>query len=123
MPVPGTVPPPTCLFPLAVHESSRTARRLCLDSHTRSSQRRRPHPTPSRKADPVKERRLHALLLCAAIIVFFHSVASFPFLSWDDDINVTGNPLISNPTLAGLSELWRHAYANLYVPVAYTWFW
>jgi tetratricopeptide (TPR) repeat protein len=71
----------------------------------------------------VNERRLHALILCAAIIVFFHSVTSFPFLSWDDDINVTGNPLVFNATGAGLSELWRHAYANLYVPVAYTWFW
>ncbi len=71
----------------------------------------------------MKERRLHVLLLCVAILVFFHSVVSFPFLSWDDDINVTGNPLVSSASGEGLWQLWRHAYASLYVPVAYTWFW
>jgi tetratricopeptide (TPR) repeat protein len=71
----------------------------------------------------MRPARLHALLLCAAVVVFFHPAVSFPFLTWDDEINVTGNPHVAGGTWSGLVELWKEPYASLYVPVSYTWFW
>lgn len=71
----------------------------------------------------MRPARLHALLLCVAVVVFFHPVVSFPFLTWDDEINVTGNPHVAGGTWSGLVQMWKEPYASLWVPVAYTWFW
>jgi hypothetical protein len=71
----------------------------------------------------VKQRIVFALLLLALVLVAFQETRGFAFLSWDDTINVTENPLVVGAESAGLSRAWSEPYAGLYVPVAYTWFW
>lgn len=62
--------------------------------------------------------RLPVLLLAVALVygrLFFAG-----FVRFDDDLHVYANPFLNPPTLEGLLQLWRHAYAHLYVPLAYT---
>ncbi|MBL8859152.1 MAG: tetratricopeptide repeat protein [Planctomycetes bacterium] len=71
----------------------------------------------------MKQRLVYALLLAAAILVTFQQVRGFAFLTWDDNINVTDHAAVVGASFDGLAKVWREPYANLYVPVAYTWFW
>jgi tetratricopeptide (TPR) repeat protein len=71
----------------------------------------------------VKQRVVFSLLLCALVLVVFQQARTFTFLSWDDTINVTENPLVLGAHADGLARAWREPYAGLYVPVAYSWFW
>lgn len=47
-------------------------------------------------------------------------LAAADFVGFDDDIHVYANPLLNPPTLHNLANLWRQAYEQLYVPLAYT---
>lgn len=71
----------------------------------------------------MKAGLVHALLLVLAVLVVFGAARSFGFLSWDDTINVTANPLVLGARAEGLARAWAESYAGLYVPVAYTWYW
>lgn len=71
----------------------------------------------------MKPKLVYTLLLLAAVFVVYVDVRDFALLTWDDNINVTMNPSVANATLGGLADIWRAPYANLYVPVAYSWYW
>lgn len=60
--------------------------------------------------------------LAAALIAVFGPIWSYGWLNWDDPINVTENPFLNPLSVNGLVALWRHAYAGLYIPVAYSLF-
>jgi tetratricopeptide (TPR) repeat protein len=75
--------------------------------------KRRVQPAPRTARWP-----LPALLLAVALVygrLFFAG-----FVRFDDDLHVYANPFLNPPTGASLLQLWRHAYAHLYVPLAYT---
>jgi tetratricopeptide (TPR) repeat protein len=65
-------------------------------------------------------RSWHAVLLVVLVALVFARVARLEFLHWDDHTNIAHNPHVNPPTLAGVAFFWRHAYADLYVPLAYT---
>jgi len=71
----------------------------------------------------VKQRIVFALVLVGLVLVVFQQTRTFAFLSWDDTINVTENPLVLGASSSGLERAWSEPYAGLYVPVAYSWFW
>jgi len=60
--------------------------------------------------------------MLAAIITVFGRIWNYDWLNWDDPINVTENPYLNPVSVNGLVTLWRHAYAGLYIPVAYSLF-
>lgn len=62
------------------------------------------------------------LTLLVVIVAVYSRVFSAAFVNFDDDIHVYANPFLNPPTLASVARLWRHAYEELYVPLAYTLF-
>jgi tetratricopeptide (TPR) repeat protein len=83
---------------------------------------------------PARERRearagaatRRAWIAPCAVVVITLAVSSralgHAFLTWDDNANVTENPLVRAPSFAHLFQIWREPFAGLYVPLAYT-FW
>ncbi|HEX4148004.1 MAG TPA: tetratricopeptide repeat protein, partial [Pirellulales bacterium] len=71
-------------------------------------------------------RRLDSLLLVGSLVFFttavFYRVVQFQFLTWDDDIHVTKNPLLDPVSAASVLQFWLEPYGNLYVPLSYTFF-
>jgi len=53
-------------------------------------------------------------------LLVYLRVFSAGFVAFDDDIHVYANPLLNPPTLHSLASVWRQAYEQLYVPLAYT---
>jgi tetratricopeptide (TPR) repeat protein len=53
-------------------------------------------------------------------ILVYLRLFSAGFVGFDDDIHVYANPFLNPPTLHNLASLWRQAYEQLYVPLAYT---
>jgi Flp pilus assembly protein TadD len=62
-------------------------------------------------------------LIVLAILVTFAPICGHDFTNWDDNINVTHNPLLNPPTAASLLYFWEHPYQKLYIPLAYTAWW
>lgn len=62
------------------------------------------------------------LIIVLATTAVFGQVAWFDFLSWDDDVHVTDNPLLNPVTAASLKAIWSTPYEGLYVPLSYTFF-
>lgn len=58
-----------------------------------------------------------ALLLIGLII--FLPVCGFEFLGYDDDVNITGNHLVTNVTADNLLRFWKAPYEQLYIPLTY----
>ena len=65
---------------------------------------------------------LLAGLLAISVAAVFGRVVQFQFLSWDDDIHVTRNPLLDPASWANVLQFWVKPYENLYVPLSYTFF-
>jgi Tfp pilus assembly protein PilF len=61
-------------------------------------------------------------LLAGAVGAVFYRVVEFQFLSWDDDVHVTKNPLLDPVSFSNLAQFWLHPYENLYIPASYTFF-
>ena len=62
------------------------------------------------------------LILIAATVAVFGQVGGHEFLSWDDNIHVTENPLLNPVRWGGVAELWQQPYWGLYIPLSYTFF-
>lgn len=61
------------------------------------------------------------LLLITAAVLW--PVCVHEFTDWDDTLNVTQNPYLNPPTLAGLAHFWPHPYSHEYIPLSYTVWW
>jgi tetratricopeptide (TPR) repeat protein len=61
-----------------------------------------------------------ALILALAVLIVYSRILGAGFVGFDDDLHVYANPFLNPPTLQSLARLWRHAYEQLYVPLAYT---
>lgn len=62
-----------------------------------------------------------AVVALATLAVYGVSLG-YPWLAWDDRINVTDNPGLQPVTWRSLAGFWLAAYERLYIPVAYTFF-
>jgi Tfp pilus assembly protein PilF len=62
-------------------------------------------------------------LIVLAIVATFGPVCGHEFTNWDDKLNVTHNPHLNPPTMAGLASFWRQAYEHEYIPLSYTAWW
>jgi tetratricopeptide (TPR) repeat protein len=60
------------------------------------------------------------LILSLAVLLVYSRLLGAGFVAFDDDLHVYANPFLNPPTLQSLARLWRHAYEQLYVPLAYT---
>lgn len=60
------------------------------------------------------------LLLIALVLAVYWRAVTFDFLRWDDNVNLTQNPLCNPPTLSNIAFYWRHQYAGMYIPVTYS---
>src|SRR5580692_3445822 len=60
------------------------------------------------------------LILSLAVLLVYSRLLGAVFVAFDDDLHVYANPFLNPPTLQSLARLWRHAYEQLYVPLAYT---
>lgn len=65
-------------------------------------------------------RVLPWLLPCCLTLVVFGQSWSFEFVSWDDPIHVTRNPLLQPVSAENLRKMWSEPYKGLYIPVSYT---
>jgi tetratricopeptide (TPR) repeat protein len=89
----------------------------------RRSRRRAPGargaPSPPGEGDnPTSWRPLLALSI--VVLLVYVRIFSAGFVAFDDDLHVYANPFLNPPTLESVARLWRHAYEQLYVPLAYT---
>jgi hypothetical protein len=60
------------------------------------------------------------LLIVLAILVTFGPVVRNEFTNWDDQTTIASNPLLRGPVGSSLTHYWKHAEAELYVPLTYT---
>lgn len=60
--------------------------------------------------------------LLGAILLVFGQCAAFEWTNWDDQLHVTENAWLQQPSLSQLVEFWRGPYGRLYIPVSYTLF-
>src|SRR5258706_3591610 len=56
------------------------------------------------------------ILICLVVV---GSSLTYPFLSWDDDFNITANQWVLNCDFA---KIWSQPYFGFYIPVTYS-FW
>ena len=54
------------------------------------------------------------------MLAVFWRVSGQGFVAWDDDINVTDNPLLNPATLATLKSCWTGAHLRMYIPLTYS---
>jgi tetratricopeptide (TPR) repeat protein len=65
---------------------------------------------------------LPLILLLVATILVFVQIPSFPFVLFDDNIQIYNNPHFSHHTLSDIGYFWTHSYEQLYIPMSYTLF-
>jgi protein O-mannosyl-transferase len=58
--------------------------------------------------------------LLLATFLLFCPVGNYGFISYDDNINVTENPLLDPPGLYNLGRIWDESYHHMYIPVSYS---
>ncbi|MFN8177838.1 MAG: tetratricopeptide repeat protein [bacterium] len=91
-------------------------KRRAVEPRPRSGDAALPPPAGA----PVRSVRIATLALVALVLLVFARTVGFALTTWDDDVNVTRNPLLSPPLAAHVAAIWRAPYAGLYVPVTYT---
>mgnify|MGYP000296524163 CR=1 FL=1 len=57
------------------------------------------------------------------LILIYHAIYQFDFISLDDGPHLYNNALMIHPTLSTLLEFWRKPYFGLYVPFTYSTWW
>ena len=62
------------------------------------------------------------VVLTAATAALFAPTLTYPWLAWDDGINVARNPGLNPVTWDGLAGFWLRPYEQLYIPVSYSFF-
>jgi tetratricopeptide (TPR) repeat protein len=60
------------------------------------------------------------LLLALVTILVFAPACTSEFVSWDDNLNVSKNPLLNPPTWDRVAHFWKAPFLDLYVPVTYS---
>ncbi len=65
---------------------------------------------------------LWGMLPVLAAVGVFGRVWDYPFLVWDDNVNITQNGYLNPVSLANVAEFWREPYSGLYIPLTYTFF-
>ena len=78
---------------------------------------------PVSPSTPIGWRR--ASFAASALIVFLTLIVFLPNLqhaltNWDDNVNISANPLLNPVSLRSVARFWAEPYANLYVPLTYT---
>jgi protein O-mannosyl-transferase len=70
-------------------------------------------------------RRSHAIALVLGVVplLVFCRVCANQFVQWDDTLLIVGDKHLNPPAVAGLAWLWRHADAEMYIPVIDTAWW
>ena len=66
-----------------------------------------------------------AMLVASAFIAFVVVIVHLPNLqhaltNWDDNVNISANPLLNPVSFRNVARFWTEPYANLYVPLTYT---
>jgi hypothetical protein len=69
---------------------------------------------------PRTNRRIYPIIMVAATLVVFGSLATAEFTSWDDRYNIWLNARLNPPTWSGVAHYWANAEAGLYIPLTYT---
>ena len=64
--------------------------------------------------------RFGNLALILLLVLVWGRAVSFEFTTWDDDVNVTRNPLLNPPIARSLGAIWTAPYSGLFIPVTYT---
>ena len=67
-------------------------------------------------------RALWVVLLIAVPIAVFGQIARHPFVAWDDGMHIYENNELRPLSASNIWRFWRKPYANLYIPVSYTFF-
>jgi len=65
---------------------------------------------------------LQLLALTLVVLAVYLPVCRYGFLNFDDPTNVSANPHLIGGGLEDFFSFWQHPYANLYIPVSYS-FW
>jgi Flp pilus assembly protein TadD len=60
------------------------------------------------------------LLLATAIAGVFARACAYPFVDWDDGINVSLNSDLNPPRMVTLERYWRSPQLGMYIPVVYS---
>ena len=58
--------------------------------------------------------------LTLLVLAVFGRTLSYPFVPYDDALNLTENPLIVAPSAAPLQAIWQAPFSKLYIPVVYS---
>lgn len=88
------------------------------------SDERPPSGAAQAAATPAWRSRTVCCLFAIVFVttVVFGQVARHDFLTWDDDVHVTDNPLLNPVSAESLKAIWSAPYEGLYVPLSYTFF-
>jgi protein O-mannosyl-transferase len=82
--------------------------------------RKNTKPKPTEPLAPQPSTPLSPIIAVIGVgLLVYGRVFSAGFVAFDDDIHVYANPFLDPPTLHNLARLWRQAYEQLYVPLAY----
>lgn len=60
-------------------------------------------------------KAIRALVLLALTIAIYGLTVKFGFLSWDDDVNITGNTMVTG---AHFASIWSGFYYGMYIPMS-----
>jgi tetratricopeptide (TPR) repeat protein len=89
----------------------------------RGPRREATSPTPSPPNAAHWSARLAPFLLIAACILGVYSQSlQFELLGWDDHYNLSADPRLNPPSLAGTVSFWTQPNLGLYAPLSYTLF-
>src|SRR5437899_400362 len=77
-------------------------------------------PADYQQSSPTPRRLLAwALALSVATFSVYAQTWKFQMLYWDDDVNVLENPLVHQPNLAGLKQIFTKPFSTDYYPLTY----
>ncbi len=60
------------------------------------------------------------LFLTLLVIAIYWPTLSFPFVNYDDPVNIAGNPFFNPLTLGNVARLWTETHLDLYIPLTYS---
>ena len=75
---------------------------------------------PSRSDDDTRSAALAPILLAIVTIAALWPVCINDFTFWDDQSNISLNPLFNPVTVRNVWHFWSHPYISLYIPLTYT---
>ena len=73
-----------------------------------------------KRHQPATAFKWTVLGLTLLVLAVFGRTLNYPFVPYDDALNLTENPLIVAPSAAPLHAIWRAPFSKLYIPVVYS---